>query len=70
LNRKFLLRPGETMVIEHKIPIQKVDTAAWVARSSGQWFWLVTAGNANDTSVDTTVFNKYWNLSFAADFTT
>jgi len=66
--KKFVLRPGETMVVEERIPIQKVDQAAWI-NNNQRWFWVITASNSSDASLDSSLVTRYFNVSFSANFT-
>lgn len=67
--KSFMLRPGESMAVERRVSIMKVDQIAWTTLGA-RFYWLVIASNGSDTSVDSSLMTRFVNLSFTGDFTT
>lgn len=66
LRKQFLLPEGNTMTIERRMPIQKIDQTEYSANIS-EPIWLVLVGNTGTSSAHAMFVTTYYNLSFVGD---
>lgn len=67
MKKSVVLKEYENAVIEYRLRVKKIDTAAWIGEGSGRFFWLIVTGNPSNNNVGTLNVNRYFNLSFAGD---
>jgi len=66
MRKNFLLPEGETMTIERRMPIQKIDQTEYAGNIS-EPIWLVLVGNTGTSSAHAMFVTTYYNLSFVGD---
>lgn len=66
LRRSFLLAEGESMTIEERMSLQKIDQSEYT-NSQSELVWIVLAGNTTASSAKSLVMTSYFNLSFVGD---
>lgn len=71
LRRRFMLENSNAVSFEHRIGIQKIDTAAWNLTlpnvAGGKWYWILTVQNLESIVSAAITCVRYHNLSFSAD---
>lgn len=66
LRKNFLLPEGNTMTIERRMPIQKIDQTEYAGNIS-EPIWLVLVGNTGTSSAHPMFVTNYYNMSFVGD---
>jgi hypothetical protein len=66
MKKNFLLHDGDSMAIEKRMIVQRLDTTEYAA-SISEPIWLVLVGNTASNVTKTLSVTAYYNLSFVGD---
>jgi len=64
--KNFLLRDGDTAVVEYRLPVAKIDQTD-MASLYNTHFWLILGGNVDSNLSKQVNYTRYWNMSFSGD---
>lgn len=67
--KKMVIQDNATMMVEYKMPLQKVDQTQYTA-GFNEYHWLILASNTSNPNANSLITTRYFNLSFTGDAST